>query len=346
MRSFLNFLLSLILSALLVLLVLIKFDVVHVQFGSPKQKTIDEYINNGLQLSDESLSKSIGMEDRFYYNQLSDTAKIIYDKLIEKKDTLKQGNKEIHFDRNEFDSLLLKEDGMTILSEEYQNAADAIRYDEMELFYIDFTKMALRTITYTRGRDKSFDVYLAPLEENGNYLEDNLTSIDIEIMQDRIDEKTEEVLKQAQGTNYQKIQYIHDYLIDNISYDQTYEADNNRNIYGALIYGDVVCEGYAKTFKYLLDKLEIPCIIVAGEAVNSEGVAENHMWNYVKINDIWYSIDVTWDDPIMTNGGTLPEEYRYKYFCQGDNINNNHTLSDTITKNGQSYEYPELYHKE
>lgn len=235
---------------------------------------------------------------------------------------------------------------MTVLSEEYQNAADSIRYDVMDLYYIDFTKMALRTITYTRGRNKSYDVFLAPLEENGTYLADGLTTEDIEIMEGRIKEETDKILENVKGTNYQKIQYVHNYIIDHISYDQTYEAKHNRNIYGALIYRDVVCEGYAKTFKYLLDELEIPCIIVGGEAINSEGVSEKHMWNYVKINDIWYSVDVTWDDPILTNGGKLPDDYRYKYFCQGDNINENHYLSKTITTNGQEYEYPELYHKE
>ncbi len=71
------------------------------------------------------------------------------------------------------------------------------------------------------------------------------------------------------------------------------------------------------------------------------------MWNYVLINDIWYAVDVTWDDPIIINGqGDLTNENRYKYFCQGDNINQNHFINTTITKNSQEYEYPELYHKQ
>ena len=95
-----------------------------------------------------------------------------------------------------------------------------------------------------------------------------------------------------------------------------------------------------------MDKLDIPCILVSGEAVNSEGKRENHMWNYVKINEIWYAVDVTWDDPIILNNGELNKENRYKYFCQGDNIDSNHFISNKITTNGQEFEYPELYHKE
>ena len=277
---------------------------------------------------------------------MSETAKVIYDKLIDEQESLKSGNSVIKFEKNEFDSLLSRDDGMTILSQEYQNAADAIRYDVMDMFYIDYTKMALKTITYTRGNYKSYEVYLAPVEENGTYFEEGINKEQIDIMEKKLDEISNEIISSAQGSNYQKIQYIHNWLIDNLSYDMSYEGEHTRDIYGALEYRDVVCEGYSKAFKYLLDRLEIPCIIVAGQATNSEGELENHMWNYVKINDIWYSVDVTWDDPILTNLDSLPDEFRYKYFCQGDNINSNHILSDTITPNGQLYVYPELYHKE
>lgn len=70
------------------------------------------------------------------------------------------------------------------------------------------------------------------------------------------------------------------------------------------------------------------------------------MWNYVQINEIWYSVDVTWDDPILINSSILPESSRYKYFCQGDNINTNHFVANVITQGFQSFEYPKLYHKE
>ena len=27
-----------------------------------------------------------------------------------------------------------------------------------------------------------------------------------------------------------------------------------------------------------------------------------HIWNVVKINDKWYHIDLTWDDPVLSDG--------------------------------------------
>lgn len=49
-----------------------------------------------------------------------------------------------------------------------------------------------------------------------------------------------------------------------------------------------VCEGYAKGFKTLCDRIDVPCIVVS---------SSNHMWNMVKIDNNWYYVDCTWNDP-------------------------------------------------
>ena len=139
MKKFLTIVLSLILYALVVLIILDKTNTVDVKIIK-KEKSDDEYINNGLILSNENLSQSNGKEDKFYYNQLDNIAKIIYDKLIENKENLKSGTEQIEFTKNEFDNLLRKSDGLNILSNEYQNAVDALRYDDVEFYYVDFSK--------------------------------------------------------------------------------------------------------------------------------------------------------------------------------------------------------------
>ena len=78
MKKILYFLLMLILSFTLAFLIAIKLNLIHIEFINPIKKNADDYINNGLKLDDENLSNSNGTEDRFYYNQLSDIAKIIY----------------------------------------------------------------------------------------------------------------------------------------------------------------------------------------------------------------------------------------------------------------------------
>ncbi len=311
-----------------------------------KEKSFDEIVDNNLSIEDTSISSKNEIQNRFYYNQLSDTAKTIYDVIIANRDEIKTGTATIDFNKGTFDDLLMQNNGMTTISKEYQNAVDSLRYDDVTWFYIDFTKMALKTKTFTRGNEKWFEVSLGPAEDGGTYLADGYEYKDIDTILDSIEKRTDEIIEKVDGSNYQKTKYIHDWLIDNISYDESYNMENTRNIRGALIENKVVCEGYAKTFKYLMDKINIPCIIVAGTAMNSEGESENHMWNYIELNGTWYSIDVTWDDPILIYSAELSNENKYKYFCQGDNININHFLRKNITDNGMDYEYPTLYHKE
>lgn len=348
MKKILKIFLMIILYLVIIFIILIKTDSIHIEFiNKTKEKTIDEYINNGLSIEDPNLNQSNGTKDTYYYEQLGQEAKVIYDKILEEEEKLKTGKAEIIFENNTFDYILEKEEGMDILSEEYQNAVDALRYDHVELFYIDFSKTVLRVITYTKGSEKTFEVSITKKDNEENYF---LNSINDEntakYMSLQVEEKAKEIIQEAQGTNYQKIQYIHNYLIDNITYDKTYNKENTRNIYGALIEKEVVCEGYSKSFKYLLDKMQIPCIIVAGQAINSEGKQERHSWNYVLINDVWYSVDCTWDDPIIINGNEVNNDIRYKYFCQGDNINKNHFAEEIITEGCQKWKYPELYHKD
>ena len=57
-----------------------------------------------------------------------------------------------------------------------------------------------------------------------------------------------------------------------------------------------VCEGYARAFKLLCDRVGIPCVLVEGYANGG-----SHMWNSVKMGSQWYGVDVTWNDPVVTS---------------------------------------------
>ena len=73
--------------------------------------------------------------------------------------------------------------------------------------------------------------------------------------------------------------------------------------------------------------------------------------------DLWYSLysDGKWSRPLNL-GNRINTNYDdkkndiinnvIKNSMNNDFLNDNHILSSTITKNGQSYEYPELYHKD
>ena len=101
------------------------------------------------------------------------------------------------------------------------------------------------------------------------------------------------------------------------------------------------------TLKYLLDGLEIENVLVSGTATNSNNSTESHAWNYVKLNDKWYAIDVTWDDPIIKGGGVLSDKLRYQYFLKGaDNFLKNHNENGYLSQNSMKFEFPKLDNKD
>lgn len=121
--------------------------------------------------------------------------------------------------------------------------------------------------------------------------------------------------------DYIKERIIHDYIIDNTQYS---DADGELAYlpYNALINGKGVCSAYALSGKILFDLVGIENIYVTGTGTNSHGT-ENHGWNIVKLDDEYYHIDITWNDPVSFLGINLSN---YEYYNVTDSqIANNHT---------------------
>ncbi|MCL2071905.1 MAG: hypothetical protein FWH07_06710 [Oscillospiraceae bacterium] len=109
--------------------------------------------------------------------------------------------------------------------------------------------------------------------------------------------KAKQIIQSVSGTVFDKVYSIHTYLADNIVYDHNHEYNKNAfNVYGALIDGVTVCQGYAHAFQMLAHMAGVESLIVTGVA---DG--DNHAWNLVnygksKRTPEWYHIDVTWND--------------------------------------------------
>ncbi|MGN1299103.1 MAG: transglutaminase domain-containing protein [Candidatus Scatovivens sp.] len=280
-------------------------------------------------------------KEKYYYKQLDNYGKIIYDKMYSNIENLKSGTYIVKFD-TEFNSLLQQDDGNKIMDNAFQSSLNALIYDNPQIFYLDITKMYLYTETTTIVVKKTYKVYIGP-EEGKTYLADGFNSKeDINNAISKINQKLEEIKFNLGGSEYTKIKSIHNYLIDNIEYDQTISRPNIYNIYGALIDGFTVCEGYSKAFKYILDEIGIDCMFVCGVGTDSDGQQENHAWNYVKLNGNWYAIDVTWDDPIIIGGRMLTDSYRYKYFLKGSNEFYKDHFEDGNIIEGVKFYYPVL----
>ena len=120
---------------------------------------------------------------------------------------------------------------------------------------------------------------------------------------DRIDKDIdlliENVIKDSMSDK-EKILALHDYIINNTKYDveransetNSSEYDSAR-ILGVLYDHYAICSGYADLMAVILEKLNIP---------NYKISSETHVWNALYLDNEWWHLDLTWDDPISTSG--------------------------------------------
>ena len=145
------------------------------------------------------------------------------------------------------------------------------------------------------------------------------------------------VAANASKSDHDKLQAYRQYICDQVSYNYAAARGEYANGYGnpwQLLWvfdGDsttnVVCEGYAKSFKYLCDLTEESNGWTGDvETINVTGTmgTENHMWNIVRIGGGNYLVDVT-------NCDTGMKGYPQKLFLRGavgDGIS--YTVENTV----------------
>lgn len=338
-NKIINLLLTIILIALIIIISVLGYVIynfyINNQTGQEKILTLEEIAK----LNDiEETNENIGL-----YYQLNEYAKNIYDELYANKENLKSGTYTINF-KDKFSDLLSQEEGTEKLKKSYQSAIETFIYSNPDTFYLEPKNMNINIEKTTKLTGITYNVYIDK-GENESYLSEGFNSKeDVAKAVEQIEQVRSKVLSLLENkSDYDKIKIIHDYLIDNISYDTTISKNHIYNIYGALVNKECVCEGYAKAFQYLANSANIENVIVLGKATNSDNITEEHSWNYVKLNNYWYAIDVTWDDSTADNKGKITNKQRYRYFLKGSNtMKQNHLPIGIFTEDGQEYKYPNI----
>ncbi len=129
---------------------------------------------------------------------------------------------------------------------------------------------------------------------------------DIKLIKAKVKEIEKEIWNNSMS-NEDKIKEAHNYIINNSKYDKD-RSDNNivkyksDTAYGTLLEGYSLCGGYTDAMELFLEDMNIKSYKIA---------SENHVWNAIYLNNTWYHLDLTWDDPITTDGSDILE---YNFF--------------------------------
>lgn len=216
----------------------------------------------------------------FYYSTLNKVEAIIYDGLVE---ALKRNDDKakVHIFRNptseEIQNTYLK---FIYSNPSAFNYGTSYRYSASNGTYIFDLQKLYNLRTYSEYRDK-IDRLLPKEFANAKRMNDD----------------------------YDKIKFVHDYLAEKVTYSMASQEDFN--VVGPLLLGHGACQGISLSVKLICDYIGIECIVLYGELNNGQGI-ERHAWNVVKINGVYYHLDVTCDLK-STNGLVV-----YYYFLIND----------------------------
>lgn len=210
---------------------------------------------NALELPKDVESISAG---RYAYESLPDEQKKIYDQML--------------------DAVMNQEEEVTLSTSDGRYLEDifnCVKADYGGLFWVE----SFRYTQYQRNGQTEV-MSFAP-----NYI---MTAKERAAVQKKIDQQVKRYLKGlADATDYEKVRTIYRRLIQKADYNL--ESENNQNIISVFLGKETVCQGYASAMQYLMDQLDIPCVIVTGTAKGGP-----HAWNLVQLDGAWYYVDVTW----------------------------------------------------
>ncbi len=161
-----------------------------------------------------------------------------------------------------------------------------------ELFYVD------NTVTYYFNQ------------------RDYVTKVEFNYIMD-VDEREAAMLEYEREVDYivslvdpalsdaEKALFVHDYLIASYAYDT---AENNYDALSLFRERKGVCQAYSLAYMAILREFGMDAVMVTSEEMN-------HAWNLVKIDNTWYHVDLSFDDPspdrlgrVMHNNFLLDDE--------------------------------------
>ena len=159
------------------------------------------------------------------------------------------------------------------------------------------------TCTIVSGGEYEFCVWVkSTTSGNGCFMDSVIFSIADDSAHTSLVEKVASVAANCKrSTQWETALAIHDWLITNVYYD------TDLHYYGAdmILRGYGVCDGYAKAYFMICKKAGIKVYRVTNV---------NHAWNALYLDNNWYYIDCTWDDPAGAKTAISGNE-GHDFFC-------------------------------
>lgn len=129
--------------------------------------------------------------------------------------------------------------------------------------------------------------------------------------------ETAQELVETFTTEKEKCRAIFRWISNNIKYDWNVLNDYKKDRFDPLIVyktKKAVCGGYSSLFQAMCEEAKITCLYVSGEVLPS---GDSHAWNIVKLDGVWYIMDVTWASGYVSgvlSGSKFTKSFDEKYW--------------------------------
>lgn len=121
-------------------------------------------------------------------------------------------------------------------------------------------------------------------------------------------------------SNLEKVSKIYNYISNNVKYNKNI-GDIKYSAYSAYENKSAICQGYSTLLYKMLKEADIENVRIIRSST--------HSWNIVKIGDMYYHLDATWE-------ATTKKKGDYNYFLKGSNeikkLNSHRIYSEYNTK--------------
>ena len=269
---------------------------------SGTDQTPDIWVRSPLILTGEDIGTYPEVETLdYYYSTFDDFHRKLYEAFVQQISHTNEPD--YHTD------LAISADQLWTFADDFFIVLAALMDDHPELYRYDETY----AITWSYDENQEYDAY-------GNrrvYLYQTKELPDFWEELEELDQAAEEILFDIDRnqSQYDISLQIHDKLIELVHFypgpgtDLKNEICYSQTMYGALVDNGVedhtcYCEGYADAYAYLMRRCGIQCIPIAGSAgtgttreeAEANAIEGLHEWNLMKIDDVWYETDPTYDD--------------------------------------------------
>lgn len=112
----------------------------------------------------------------------------------------------------------------------------------------------------------------------------------------------------ANMTDYEKARAAHEYLKNTCEFAPDWSKNQANTAWGALVYHEAQCSGYARAYKALCDAMGLECYYVHAAAAASN---PSHQWNVVKVDNEYYIVDSELNDRSGADYAFLVSDYTY-----------------------------------